>query len=489
VRILYIDVDSLRPDHLGCYGYHRDTSPAIDAVARDAVRFESCYVSDTPCLPSRTALWSGRTGFHTGVVNHGGTAAQPFVQGAGRGFQDTFSLTGWMQAFRNLGMRTATVSSFAGRHSAWHWHAGYQDMLNPGLAGMETAGQVNPIALQWIRQHAREEDWFLHINYWDPHTPYRTPMSYGEPFAGDPPPAWITEEYLERCWRGFGPHSAQEPTGNGFWPKDEGYPRVPIQIDSMESMKRWLDGYDTGIRYMDDHIAQILNALADVGVLDETAVIIGADHGEMQGELNVWGDHQAADHTTSRVPLIVRWPGIPGGRVDAALHYHFDWAATTIELAGGSVPENWDGRSFAGPFREGRDEGREYLVLSMGAWSCMRSVRWGDLLCARVYHDGYKDMPEVMLFDLAADPHELRNLAGEQAQTVDRAMAMLSEWHSRQMLTSDYNVDPLMTVLREGGPWQVRGELPRYAERLRATGRAAAADYLLAEHQEDLTWQ
>jgi hypothetical protein len=94
-----------------------------------------------------------------------------------------------------------------------------------------------------------------------------------------------------------------------------------------------------------------------------------------------------------------------------------------------------------------------------------------------------------MLFDLAADPHELRNLAGEQAQTVDRAMAMLSEWHSRQMLTSDYNVDPLMTVLREGGPWQVRGELPRYAERLRATGRAAAADYLLAEHQEDLTWQ
>ncbi len=51
MRILYIDVDSLRPDHLGCYGYHRATSPNIDALAREGVRFESCYVSDAPCLP------------------------------------------------------------------------------------------------------------------------------------------------------------------------------------------------------------------------------------------------------------------------------------------------------------------------------------------------------------------------------------------------------------------------------------------------------
>ena len=79
MRILYIDIDSLRPDHLGCYGYHRDTSPAIDRLAAEGVRFENVYVSDAPCLPSRTALWSGRFGFRTGVVNHAGTAAQPFV--------------------------------------------------------------------------------------------------------------------------------------------------------------------------------------------------------------------------------------------------------------------------------------------------------------------------------------------------------------------------------------------------------------------------
>ncbi|HEU5012169.1 MAG TPA: sulfatase-like hydrolase/transferase, partial [Roseiflexaceae bacterium] len=111
MRILYIDIDSLRPDHLGCYGYHRNTSPNIDAVAQQAVRFDNLYVPDAPCLPSRTALWSGRCGFRTGVVGHGGTAATPFVEGPARGFRDLFGTDGWMAALRKAGMYTATVSS------------------------------------------------------------------------------------------------------------------------------------------------------------------------------------------------------------------------------------------------------------------------------------------------------------------------------------------------------------------------------------------
>ncbi|MDP9372404.1 MAG: sulfatase-like hydrolase/transferase, partial [Chloroflexota bacterium] len=103
MRVLYLDIDSLRPDHLGCYGYGRASSPNIDALARQAVRFEGCYVSDAPCLPSRTALWSGRFGFRTGVVGHGGTASQPFLEGPARGFRDRFGTTGWMAALRAVG--------------------------------------------------------------------------------------------------------------------------------------------------------------------------------------------------------------------------------------------------------------------------------------------------------------------------------------------------------------------------------------------------
>ena len=78
MRLLYVDIDSLRTDHLGCYGYHRNTSPNIDQLAAESTRFTNVYISDAPCLPSRTALWSGRNGFHTGVVNHGGVASQPY---------------------------------------------------------------------------------------------------------------------------------------------------------------------------------------------------------------------------------------------------------------------------------------------------------------------------------------------------------------------------------------------------------------------------
>jgi arylsulfatase A-like enzyme len=256
----------------------------------------------------------------------------------------------------------------------------------------------------------------------------------------------------------------------------------------MDAVRRWIDGYDTGIRYADEHLGQLLTVLDDAGAWDETAVVVSADHGENQGELNVWGDHHVADHWTSRVPLIVRWPGIGRRRVDTALHYQFDWAATTVELCGRTVPANWDGESFAAAFSAERWEGRPYLVLSQGAWTCMRSVRWDRYLCMRTYHDGYSDLDEVMLFDLAEDEHEQHNLADECPALVEHAMGLLAHWQESQMLRSTEDVDPLMTVLREGGPYHTRGRLSSYAERLRATGRAEAAERILRDHPGDLSY-
>ncbi|MBO0746021.1 MAG: sulfatase, partial [Candidatus Dormibacteraeota bacterium] len=437
MRALYIDIDSLRPDHLGCYGYQRDTSPNIDRLASEGVRFTEMWVSDVPCLPSRTALWSGRFGFHTGVVNHGGTAAQPFVEGPTRANRDLFGRTGWMRLLRDRGLRTATVSSFGERHSAWHWYAGYREVLNPGEGGLETADQVNVLVLDWLRRNGERDGWFLHVNYWDPHTPYRTPLSFGEPFADDVLPGWVTEEARQRMWKGFGPHSAQEPWGFDLNPNLQ--PREPAQIDSMDAVRRVADGYDTGIRYADQHLGQLLQVLEDQGVLDETAIIVGADHGEMLGELNVWGDHQAADIHTCRVPWIVRWPGVQP-RVDRALHYQLDWPATMVQLLGGEVPEGWDGVSFASAFTNGTDRGRPYLVLSQNTWASQRSVRFGNHLCARTYHDGYKDFAPVMLFDVEADPHEEYNLAAERPDLVDHAMALLAEWQQEAATTSRYDV-------------------------------------------------
>ncbi len=104
MRFLYIDIDTLRPDHLGCYGYLRPTSPVIDAIAREGVRFDRCYASDTPCLPSRTALTTGRFGIRTGVMNHGGLAADPLPEGAGRQFTARLNNESWVMSMRRIGI-------------------------------------------------------------------------------------------------------------------------------------------------------------------------------------------------------------------------------------------------------------------------------------------------------------------------------------------------------------------------------------------------
>lgn len=483
MRVLYFDIDTLRADHVGCYGYPRRTTPNLDRLAEQGVRLERCYVSDSPCLPSRTALFSGRLGIRNGVVTHGGTAADLFQEGPSRGFFARLATTSWPGRMRRAGLHTASISTFGERHSAFHWYAGWNENHNVGKFGMEQAHEVEPVAVDWLRRRGREDDWFLHVHMWDPHTPYRVPSAYGEPFRDEPHPGWISEAVRERHWRGCGPHSARETLGFGV-PEQlrELYPRQPLEIDSPEAVRRMFDGYDTGVHYADAHIGRILNVLADLGVLEETAILVSSDHGETLGEFNIYGDHHTADEHTNRVPAILRWPGLEGGRVDRALHYQIDVAATLLELLGARVPGSWDGRSFASALREGSEQGREFLVLSQGAWTCQRAVRFEDWLCIRTYHDGYHFLPELMLFDVAGDPHEQENLAEKRPEVVTRALAHLEGWHAEAMRDHPKGIDPMWTVLREGGPWHVRGHLPEYLERLRATGRAEWAERLEAAY-------
>ena len=481
MRILYIDIDTLRFDHLGCHGYGRNTSPNIDALAADGVLLDRCYASDTPCLPSRSALFSGRFGIRNGVISHGGSAAEYFQEGPSRGFGSRLVGASWPGRMRRAGLSTATISTFAERHSAWHWYAGFQEVYNIGMFGMEQAHDVAPIALDWLERNGRDDDWFLHFHMWDPHTPYRVPAEYGEPFASDPTPDWLTDEVRARHWQGAGPHSAREVMGfNVPEPLRERYPRQPLEADSAAAVRRMYDGYDTGIRYADDHVGRLLNKLADLGVLDDTAVLVSSDHGETLGELNIYCDHHLADEHTSHIPFVLRWPGLGAGRVDRALHYHVDVAASVLELLDQKVPDDWTGESFADALRDGREQGRDFLVLSQGAWTCQRSVRFDDHICIRSYHDGFHELPEVLLFDLVADPHEQQDLAEKRPELVQQAMARLESWQAEMMRDHPTGGDPMWTVLREGGPWHVRGQLPRYLERLRATGREDAARRLEA---------
>jgi choline-sulfatase len=476
MKILYIDIDALRPDHLGCYGYERNTSPNIDSIAERGVHFTNYYASDAPCAPSRTALFSSRYGIHTGVVNHGGLQADMRPIGKDRPFNYHHTeYQAWVDVLRFHKHHTAIISPFPGRHSAWHMLQGFLEAHDTGKHAGETAGDVSKEALRWIKERGSEkEDWFLYLNFWDPHTPYRTPEEFGNPFEHDPAPAWLTEEMIAVHRESYGPYSARD------LPTVRQWPGIPEEITCRNDFKKWIDGYDTAIRHVDDHVGKILQALEDEGILNETIIIISSDHGENQGELNVYGDHQTADHITSRIPCIIAGPGVKQGHVDEDFHYQIDLGPTLTELVGGEQRERWDGISFLPALTEGKSAGRQYLVVSQCAWSCQRGVRFDKWIFIRTYHDGLKEFPELMLFDIENDPHETTNLVDQRPEVVAKGLRLLDEWVAEQMVSSDSPVDPMWSVIHEGGPFHTRDDLnlDSYLEKLRNQDRNAAADRL-----------
>jgi len=474
MRILYIDIDTLRADHLGCYGYHRDTSPNIDKIAEEGTIFTEAYTSDAPCLPSRASLFTGKFGIHSGIVGHGGTAADLPILGEERGFFDQRIFNEfWIHKLRQAGFYTASISPYAERHGAHWFYAGWNEMFNPGKQGHEIAEDVYPYAKQWLNEHAEEDNWMLHVNFWDPHTPYRTPESFGEPFKDDPPPSWLTQGIIDEQRKSYGPHSAQEIHGfKSHSSFKRAFPRIEItEMTSLNDFKSWIDGYDTGIRYADHYVGKIVRILKEHNIFDDTLIMISADHGESQGELNIYGDHGTADHFVNRVPLIIKWPGKGWDSEYDNLIYTNDMAATILDGVNARVPKEWDGESFFTEIEQNKDFGRDYLVISQNAWSCQRSVRFEDWLLIRTYHTGLKNFPEYMLFDLENDYHMLNNLAKTHPEILNKGLKLLEKWHKGMMERSDMETDPMWTVINEGGPSHTRGELKKYLRRLKRTGR------------------
>ncbi|MFA5057189.1 MAG: sulfatase [Opitutaceae bacterium] len=480
MRILYIDINSLRPDHLGCYGYHRPTSPNIDWLARQGVRFDNCYATDAPCLPSQAAFFSGRHGVSTGIVSHGGGPAAARTAEAGQGLPGPTPADSLTQHLRRAGCLTAMISPFPGKDAASLFGKGFHETIDTGRNGLERAHEVYPFVECWLRAHAKDSDWFLHVNLWDPHTPYDVPLQFGQPFAHSPSPSWLTQAIIDRHRRSYGPHDAVTPCGHT---KDFNWPRGAGTIRHPRDWKAWIDGYDTGIRHADHYVGEMIKELGRLGRLDETAIVVSADHGENQGELEVYGDHQTADQHTSHIPLIIRWPGLTdplAGRSWPGLIYNIDLAATLADLVTGRPADGWDGRSFAALLRGDDCPGREFLVLSQGAWSCQRSLRWKDWLLIRTHHTGNKNLPALMLFDLKSDPHETSNLASIRPDLVGEGLRLMDQWLGQQLARSGAT-DPLAEIVATGGPCFARDqEVRRLTRVLRATGRPAHADWLEA---------
>lgn len=483
MRILYIDIDSLRPDHLGCYGYARPTSPMMDTIAKESVRFTNFFASDSPCVPSRAALMSARPGVQNGVVAHENTPAGSTMRysNAERYGDAPF----FMHHLLHAGYKTVSFSSFADRHYAGWFHFGFKEFNLASLkGGNEDAPEVNAALLPWLERFAGEDGWFLHLNYWDPHTLYTEPLEYMHKMAAYPAPAWPDAATIQAQQALVGIRTPRTLWANN---PHEGFgrsrvPTMPDRVGNRADFEHLVNGYDGAIRYLDEHLEQVFDVLEAQGVLSDTAVIISADHGEAFGELGQYMEHGAAIPATNRVPLIVCWPGVTGGavgRVCDELLLNIDLAPTVSAGLGLEPPAGWAGKSFLPLLKGGAlPQPRDHLVFSHGLHTRQRAVYDGRWLLVRSYHPSYYLYPPRMLFDLSADPYLTKDLAEGLPEQVAVMDALLVSWE-RENVAATGLPDPMRDI--QGEAPAIIGTPESYLERLRNEGRGADADRLLEQ--------
>ncbi len=476
MRILYIDIDCCRADHLGCNGYARETSPNIDRIAAEGISFRGCHTSNSPCLPSRAALFTGRFGFNNGIVSHHGPGerlrpnavshrqdpAKPFL----------------MLHLRRHGIRTVAVSSFHQRHGAWWWAAGWSELFTNPKNGQETADEIAAPAMKWLDENATEKDWFLDVHFWDAHSHYRAPLEWLNRFRSEPlPHAFPDEEAVRRNLSVYGPR-----TGRDLWTGYHNCARPndlhPDGIYTVGDAKWLIDLYDGSLAYVDHHIGMIVELLERKGILDETAIIISADHGDSFGEHGQHMDHGIANVPVHNVPLVVRWPGMNGRGANDELVYQLDLCPTLCDLLYIPTPEGWDGKSFLPALRGEPFEGRRYLVYDHGIYTFSRAVRTRDWTLIEMLHPGlYPYDGPFYLHDLANDPHQQVNCYPERRDRFGELAGYLAEWRYERIL-DDGAPDPLEQMATIGPFIYFTPE--KMDERLRSTGREKEAEELRA---------
>lgn len=447
MRIVYFDIDCLRPDHLGCHGYSRPTSPNIDQIAAQGTRLNHYYCSSSPCLPSRTAWLSGRFGIRNGVISNVGSAAAFQIRKNDYGGPVPDNEV-FPRQLRRHGLDTISFSNFADRHNAWHFMCGWSEFHTPNLkSGLETAAEVNSAVLPWLEKNADRDDYLLHINYWDAHRCYKMDASWADRFDGHPVDlAWPDEQTIRGHQEIKGPFTAHGQFKNDISP----FPLMPGAIRNRDDFEKMVTAYDASIAYVDYHLGQVLAKMRELGILDDAVLIVSSDHGDALGEHGIYTDHVCADECIHRIPLIIKWPGLAkaGGQVDSLL-YNVDFPATICDLLSIKPPADWDGSSFRENLAGRPGLERDYLVWDHALYTVQRAVRTREHLLLKTYDDfGYSFEP-VELYDMEKDPYQTRNIAAANPDIVARCSNLLVQWQDEQLAKGNVISDPLVRVLRE----------------------------------------
>ena len=452
MQTILVVSDTLRADHLGCYGYFRPTSPRIDDFAKQGVRFAN-HVSQAPyTLPSFTSIITGQYGTTHKVLanpsgqNHNFPVAvddrTPVLADVFRAAGDARGGGVRIEHGRYVGGGTLTASfdnliNFANRPKWFARGYEYHVCVTPGTHRMVGAEVLHHRLFPWLEQHA-DEDFFLFVHYWDVHGPYLAAGGHGADYPrhklGDQVPVHTAasgEEYVP----GWGSVAAVEERPGADW---------------APGARGKIDAYDGGINYFDEMFGRLLDHLDGLGIGQQAVVALTADHGESMAEHRVPFAHDELYDATVGVPLIVRAPGrLPAGKSVTAISQAIDIAPTLAELAGLQAPESFQGKSLVPP-ASGQVERLHERTFS--EWTrylasrCIRNERYklihkfaGGLALARPKP---KSVSWVELYDLRSDPDETRDLSAELPEVTRELETQLKDWVLSQLAVGE--TDPLL---------------------------------------------
>jgi len=376
-NILLVTLDTTRADHLSVYGYPRETTPHLEALARDAILYERAHSTSTWTLPSHASLFTGKLPTSHGArYDPEGPLVLSEAIGEGTGIRARGLAPGettLAARLRDAGYATAGFAGGPWLLDAFGLSAGFEHWDDEGILGTNgrTAPDLSRAVLEWLASWAEAPErrpFFLFVNFFDAHFPYAAPPEHARLFL---------------------------PPG--------------VEIDRL-ARDQYEPLYDAEIHFADEHLGRLLDALRERELYDETLVVVTADHGEMLGEHGEWGHNGIPFEPVTRVPLIVKPPGGAAARVEErpiqlpAL-FHLVLAAAGQEPAPQvdaqpRVAEVWH------PPAPG-----------VGEWK----VLWQDELKYLQHGDG-----KHRLYDLSRDPRERVNRVADRPDDARQLRAALA---------------------------------------------------------------
>ncbi len=419
-NILLLMVDQMTVRALSIYGNRVAKLPHLEKLASDSMLFENAYCASPLCAPARFSLLTGKQSAKINAFDNASEfpAATPTLPHYLRSHGYFTVLCGKMHFIgpdQMHGFNKRMTTDIYPASYAWvpQWDKGASfitsgvtcaSILESGPCirsmQMDYDDEVEYRGIQTLYDLARSRNrhpFFLTVSFSHPHHPFTISREFWDRYA---------EDDIDLPEVGNIPFAQLDYHSRGLY-FAHGRHLHKITQDSVIQARH---AYYGMLSYVDDKIGRLLDVLNKTGLADNTLVIFTSDHGEMLGERGMWHKHHFYD-ATARVPLTLRLPGkITPSRISAPVS-HIDLMPTILNMVDGAeLPDNLDGTSLA-PVFDGTEPEHAIFAdyLAIGPCVPCRMVRCGEYKYMYTHHH------DEQLFNLSADPYEIRNLANEQA--------------------------------------------------------------------------